>query len=328
MSNNFENTLDLAKKVFDDEIAGVLQVKESLGEEFIAMVEKCKDVLNRGGKLVFTGIGKSGYIGKKLAATLASTGSTSIFIHPVEALHGDLGMLQRNDIVIALSYSGETDELLNTIKPAKRLGIEVIAITGFKNSTLAKISDLTVPMTVEKEACPFNLAPTTTTTALLVLGDALAMVLLNQRGFSKDDFGRFHPGGAIGRVVTMRAMDIMRSGAKFAKVSVDFSVKDVLCSMSNARCGAAIVVDEADKLLGIFTDGDFRRSAEKDISVLTKKVGDVMTANPSYVYTDDLAVTVLKKVEDKKINSVIVLERDGKVAGLIDVQDLPGLKLM
>ena len=154
------------------------------------------------------------------------------------------------------------------------------------------------------------------------------MVLLNQRGFSKDDFGRFHPGGAIGRVVTMRAMDIMRSGAKFAKVSVDFSVKDVLCSMSNARCGAAIVVDEADKLLGIFTDGDFRRSAEKDISVLTKKVGDVMTANPSYVYTDDLAVTVLKKVEDKKINSVIVLERDGKVAGLIDVQDLPGLKLM
>lgn len=322
------DTIKLAQEVFDNEVDGVLQVRNSLGVEFCELIEKCKSVLNRGGKLVLTGIGKSGYIGKKMAATLASTGSTAIFMHPVEALHGDLGMLQKNDLLIALSYSGETDELLTTLKPAKRLGIEVVAITGFKNSALAKLADLTVPMTVEKEACPFNLAPTTTTTALLVLGDALAMVLLKQRGFSKEDYGRFHPGGAIGRVVTMRAMDIMRSAEKFSKVLGDFSVKDVLCSMSNARCGAAIVVDDEDKLLGVFTDGDFRRHAEQDIGVLGCLVKNVMTPNPTFVYAEDLAVTVLKKVEDRKINSIIVVDSDKKVVGLIDVQDLPGLKLM
>ena len=327
MDNNLD-AIQIANEVFDIEVEGIRTVQNSLGKEFLTMIDKCIATLDKGGKLVITGVGKSGYIGRKISATLASVGSVSIFMHPVEALHGDLGMLQKNDLLIAISYSGETDELLTTLKPAKRLGIEIVAITGYPESSLAKISELTVPMTVGREACPFNLAPTTTTSALLVLGDALAMTLLKLRGFSKEDYGRFHPGGAIGRAVTMRACDIMRSGSKFSKVSPATSVKDTLSSMSKARCGAAIVVDENDKLLGIFTDGDFRRSAEKDLSVLSKPIEVAMTKNPTSVGADELAVAVLKKVEEKHINSVVVVDTENKVCGLIDVQDLPGLKLM
>ncbi|MBR2508658.1 MAG: KpsF/GutQ family sugar-phosphate isomerase [Lentisphaeria bacterium] len=323
-----QEALQITNEVFDIEVEGIREVQKSLGSEFLAMVDKCIQTLDKGGKLVLTGIGKSGYIGKKISATLASVGSTSIFMHPVEALHGDLGMLQKNDILIAISYSGETNELLTTLKPAKRLGIEIIAITGYPESSLAKLSDLTVPMTVSREACPFNLAPTTTTTALLVLGDALAMTLLKLRGFSKEDYGRFHPGGAIGRAVTMRACDIMRTAEKYSKITPGTTVKDALCSMSNARCGAAIIADADGNLLGIFTDGDFRRSAEKDLSVLTKPIESVMTKNPTFVQSEELAVAVLKKVEEKHINSVVVVDADKKVCGLIDVQDLPGLKLM
>ena len=322
------DAIEIANEVFDIEVGGIREVQKSLGKEFLTMIDKCINTLDKGGKLVITGVGKSGYIGRKISATLASVGSVSIFMHPVEALHGDLGMLQKNDLLIAISYSGETDELLTTLKPAKRLGIEIIAITGYPESSLAKISELTVPMTVAREACPFNLAPTTTTTALLVLGDALAMALLKLRGFSKEDYGRFHPGGAIGRAVTMRACDIMRSGKKYAKVSPATSVKDTLSAMSNARCGAAIIVDENDYLLGIFTDGDFRRSAEKDLSVLSSPIEAAMTQKPTFVDADELAVAVLKKVEEKRINSVVVVDNANKVCGLIDVQDLPGLKLM
>lgn len=327
MDNNLD-AIKIANEVFDIELEGIKTVQKSLGKEFLAMIDKCIQTLDKGGKLVLTGVGKSGYIGRKISATLASVGSVSIFMHPVEALHGDLGMLQKNDLLIAISYSGETDELLTTLKPAKRLGIEIVAITGYPESSLAKISELTVPMTVGREACPFNLAPTTTTTALLVLGDALAMTLLKLRGFSKEDYGRFHPGGAIGRAVTMRACDIMRSGTKFSKVAPSVTVKDTLSSMSKARCGAAIIVDENDSLIGIFTDGDFRRSAEKDLSILSQPIEVAMTRNPTYVDAEELAVSVLKKVEEKHINSVVVVDADKKVCGLIDVQDLPGLKLM
>ncbi len=326
--DNKPDALKIANEVFDIEISGIKEVQNSLGKEFLTLIDKCIETLDKGGKLVLTGVGKSGYIGRKISATLASVGSVSIFMHPVEALHGDLGMLQKNDLLIAISYSGETDELLTTLKPAKRLGIEIVAITGYPESSLAKIAELTVPMTVAREACPFNLAPTTTTSALLVLGDALAMTLLKLRGFSKEDYGRFHPGGAIGRAVTMRACDIMRSNSKYAKVSPETSVKDTLSAMSNARCGAAIIIDSENNLLGIFTDGDFRRSAEKDLSILSKPIETAMTKNPTFVNADELAVTVLKKVEEKHINSIVVVDSAEKVCGLIDVQDLPGLKLM
>lgn len=320
--------LDCAKQVFEVEIEGLRQLQGELGGAFEEVCGVCLDTVNRGGKLILTGIGKSGYIAKKIAATLSSIGSPAVFLHPIEALHGDLGMMQKFDLMLAVSYSGETEELTGVIAPAKRLGIKVVAVTGNEHSTLAKLCDYVLPMPVPREACPFNLAPTTSTTALLALGDALSMVMLQERGFTKENYGRLHPGGAIGRAVTLRAADVMRGGDRSAVVSPDALVEDVLLAMTEARCGAAIVADGDRKLLGIFTDGDFRRCAKKDMGVLHRKIREVMTPDPVYVHASDLAVEVLKKVEDRHINGVIVLDEEDRAAGLIDVQDLPGLKLL
>lgn len=320
--------IDRAREVIDVEIAGLQTVRDNLDEKFELLVEKCAETVKSGGKLILTGIGKSGYIGQKIAATLSSVGSPSVFMHPVEALHGDLGLMQKNDLVLAISYSGETEELLSVLTPAKRLGVELFAITGYPESSLAKLSNYTMPMTVGEEACPFNLAPTTTTTALLALGDALALVLLDNYGFTKEDYGRLHPGGAIGRAVTMRVGDIMRSGEKLVIVTPKITVKDTLLKMTQARCGAAVIVDTDEQLLGIFTDGDFRRHAEKDIGILSRKISEVMTANPISIKSESLAAEALKLVEDRHINDIVVTDANGKVAGIIDVQDLPGLKLM
>ena len=323
-----KSVLERAREVFDIERAGIDAVRDRLGADFEMLVEKCAAATARGGKLILTGIGKSGYIGKKIAATLASVGSPAIFMHPVEARHGDLGMIQKNDLMIALSYSGETDELLVVLPPAKQLGVELAAITASKDSSLGRMSDLVVEMPVPKEACPFNLAPTTTTTALLVLGDALAMVLLDKQGFTKADYGRRHPGGAIGRMVTMRASDVMRPLEHSALVGPGATVRETLYAMSRARCGSAIVVDGDNKLLGIFTDGDFRRRAEKDDNVLSLKMEQVMTVNPVSVTPDTMAVDVLKVIEKRKVDDLVVIDETGTVRGFIDVQDLPGLKIM
>ncbi len=320
--------LERAKEVFDLEIAGLEQVKNNLGQDFERMVKMLCEVLDRGGKIVFTGVGKSGYIGKKIAATMSSVGSPSIFMHPVEALHGDLGVMQKHDIVVALSYSGETDELLTTIKPAKRLGMKIISITASRTSSLGKLSDLVVEMPVSGEACPFNLAPTTTTTALLALGDALALVLLEVRGFTKEDYGRLHPGGAIGRMVTLRAADVMRKPDRWVLAEPTDLVKEILGRMGKARCGSAIIADADRKLLGIFTDGDFRRWAERDDKILCRSMFEVMTPNPIAIHRDALAVEILKLVEDKHISDIIIVDDENHVEGMIDVQDLPGLKLM
>ncbi|MDD3886508.1 MAG: KpsF/GutQ family sugar-phosphate isomerase [Victivallaceae bacterium] len=320
--------IERAQEVFDIEIDALQTLRGNLGDGFEKMVARCKETVQSGGKLVFTGVGKSGYIGKKIAATLSSVGSPSVFMHPVEARHGDLGIIQKHDLLIALSYSGETEELLVVLTPAKRLGIELVAITASAESTLGKMSDLVVEMPVPREACPFNLAPTATTTALLVLGDALAMVLLDCLGFTKNDYGRLHPGGAIGRMVTMRATDIMRDVEHSALVKTTDQVREGLFRMSHARCGSAIVVDDDRRLLGIFTDGDFRRWAAKDMTVLERTMGEVMTANPVSISSGSLAVEVMKLLEKKHIDDVVVTDDDGRVAGFIDVQDLPGLKLM
>lgn len=330
MKNSIEASavLEKAKKVFDIEIEGLCEVKAQLGDEFVKLALKCIEILDGGGKLVLSGVGKSGHIGQKLAATLASTGSPAVFMHPVEALHGDLGILQKKDILIALSYSGETDELLAILPSAKRLGVPIAALTGFEDSGLVKHSDIFVSMKVSKEACPFNLAPTTSTTALLAMGDALAITLLELRGFTKEDYGRLHPGGAIGRAVTLRVSDIMRTGDRLAIGSPELNVKDCLLLMTRSRCGSAIIVDNDRRLLGIFTDGDFRRHIENDLSILEKTVSSVMTKNPASVCADQLAVEVLKIIQARKIDDIIVLDKDGRVAGLVDIQDLPGLKLM
>ncbi|MBQ9786699.1 MAG: KpsF/GutQ family sugar-phosphate isomerase [Lentisphaeria bacterium] len=326
--SNQRSALDIAREVFDIEIEGVTTLRNKLDAGFEELVEHCAAAIDAGGKIVLTGVGKSGYIGKKIAATLSSVGNPAVFMHPVEARHGDLGLLQKNDLLIALSYSGETEELLVVLTPAKRLGVKLAAITGNKESSLAKMSDFVMEMAVPREACPFNLAPTTTTTALLVLGDALAMVLLDKHGFTESDYGRRHPGGAIGRMVTMKASDVMRKAADAAVVPPDFTVRETLYAMSHARSGAAVVADSEGKLLGIFTDGDFRRSAAQDDAILTRKMSEVMTPSPISVNTEAMVVEVIKLVENRRIDDLVVVDENNLVAGIIDIQDLPGLKIM
>lgn len=323
-----KSVLERAKEVFDTEVEGILYLKSQLGADFEQLAERCAQTVRSGGKIIISGIGKSGYIGKKIAATLSSVGTPAVFMHPVEARHGDLGIIQKHDLLIAISYSGETEELLVVLNPAKRLGTPLAAITGNANSTLASMCDLTVAMPVPREACPFNLAPTTSTTALLVLGDALAMVLLDMCKFTETEYGRLHPGGAIGRMVTMRASDIMRGLDRSATVKAGATVRETIFSMSSARCGSAMVVDDENHLLGIFTDGDFRRLAEKYDNVLALAIKDVMTTNPVTVNQDALAAEVLKLLEERKVDDLVVTDNNKHVLGFIDTQDLPGLKVM
>ena len=320
--------LKRAREVFDIEIEGLTALRDHLDDRFVTLVERCSAAIDAGGKLIVTGVGKSGHIGRKIAATLSSVGTPSVFMHPVEARHGDLGLIQENDLMLAISYSGETEELLVVLPPAKRLGVDIIGITGNAKSALGAVCDFVYEMRVPREACPFNLAPTTTTTALLALGDALALVLLEQRGFTRSDYGRRHPGGAIGRLVTMTAGDIMRSLEHTALVSPNRTVRETIYQMGHARCGSAIIVDEQRKLLGIFTDGDFRRWAEKDPEILKKTVSDVMTPHPVAVPREMLAAEVLKVLEKRHIDDLVVVDGENTVQGFIDVQDLPALKIM
>ena len=317
-----------ARRVIDIEIAGIRQVEAQLGEPFLRCVEMCMETLERGGKLVLTGIGKSGHIGHKLAATLASTGSTAVFMHPVEAMHGDLGVLDSRDLLIALSYSGETEELLAVLPAAKRLGVPIVAICGNTDSRMTKWSDLAVPMAVEREACPFKLAPTTSTTALLALGDALAIVLLEQRKFQKTDYAKLHPSGAIGRSITLRVTDLMRTGAKFPTVRPTTTVKEALVAMTHARSGSVAVTDTKGVLLGIFTDGDFRRHIVENPKLMNAKIETVMTAKPISISSEAMAVDILKLIEKRRVDDILVVDPKGRAVGLIDVQDLPGFKLM
>ena len=328
-SLKMSNYVEIAKEVFDIEIEGLKAVKELLGETFEKMVELCLETLNADGKIVFSGVGKSGHIGAKLAATFASTGSRAAFLNPVEAMHGDLGMVSPKDLIIALSYSGETDELLPIIPAVKRFGIKVIAITGSDDSRLAEFSDLTVAMSVPNEACPFGLAPTTSTTALLALGDALAIVLLKSRNFSKEQFGMFHPGGSIGRAVTLKVKDIMRNADELPVVTENQTVGESIILMTQKRSGSVLVKGADNKLLGIFTDGDFRRYAQDDMSgILSSPISTVMTKDPISIDVDQMAVALLEILEKCKIDDIPVINADGTVAGLVDIQDLPRFKLM
>ena len=322
-----EAILTKARDVLAIEIEGLEAIKNTLNGDFVKLVEACCQTLDSGAKIVISGIGKSGHIGSKIAATMASTGSPTIFMHSVEAMHGDLGMIQKDDLLITISYSGESDELVRVVVPAKRLGVRVAALTGNRNSTLAQLSDIHVETAVPREACPFNLAPTTSSTVQLAIGDALAMTLLALRKFTKEDFGRLHPAGAIGRAVTMRVGDAMRSGDRLATVTKDYNVKDTLLKMTACRSGSAIIVDEEGRTAGSFTDGDFRRRAGVP-DILLKPITEVMTPNPASIRSDALAIEVLRLVEARKVDDIIVTDPDGKVVGVVDIQDLPGLKLM
>lgn len=323
-----DRILERAREVIDIELSGVKKVRDELGAPFVALVRKCLDILHHGGKLVLCGVGKSGHISKKLAATLASTGARAVFMHPVEAMHGDLGIVSPQDLLLAVSYSGETDELLRVLPAVKRMAVPIVAITGKTDSRLAEFSDMVVPMPVEREACPFNLAPTTTTTALLALGDALAMVLLDCQDFQLSDYAMNHPAGAIGRTITLTVRDCMRTGEHCASVHPGTSVRDALLAMTKARDGAVAIADDADKLLGIFTDGDFRRAMTANDNILHAPIESVMTPNPISINQKQMAVEILKLLERKKIDDVTVVDDNGRFVGMVDIQDLPKFKVM
>ena len=323
-----QRILSRAREVMDVEISGVRKVRDELGEPFVALVKKCLEILQDGGKLVLCGVGKSGHISKKLAATLASTGARAVFMHPVEAMHGDLGVVSPQDLLLAVSYSGETDELLRVLPAVKRMGVPIVGITGKAESRLGTFSDMVVPMPVEREACPFNLAPTTTTTALLALGDALAMVLLDCQNFQLSDYAKNHPAGAIGRTITLTVKDCMRTGERCAVVTPQATVREALLAMTKARDGAVAIVDAQNRLLGIFTDGDFRRAMTANDQVLQAPIESVMTKSPVAINQRQMAVEILKLIEHRKIDDVVAVDDEGRSVGMVDIQDLPKFKVM
>ena len=323
-----QRILSRAREVMEVEISGVRKVRDELGEPFVALVKKCLEILHDGGKLVLCGVGKSGHISKKLAATLASTGARAVFMHPVEAMHGDLGVVSPQDLLLAVSYSGETDELLRVLPAVKRMGVPIVGITGKAESRLGTFSDMVVPMPVEREACPFNLAPTTTTTALLALGDALAMVLLDCQNFQLSDYAKNHPAGAIGRTITLTVKDCMRTGERCAVVTPQATVREALLAMTKARDGAVAIVDAQNRLLGIFTDGDFRRAMTANDQVLQAPIESVMTKSPVAINQRQMAVEILKLIEHRKIDDVVAVDDEGRFVGMVDIQDLPKFKVM
>ena len=320
--------LTRARDVFDIEIAALKAVRSQLDGTFSRSVKEITATLNRRGKIVVVGIGKSGNVGQKIAATFTSTGAPSVVLNSVDALHGDVGIVNDGDLILALSYSGESEELLNLLPAFKRFDVRLIGITGEPKSALGRHSDLVLNVRVPKEACPFNLAPTASTTAMLVMGDALAMAVLQARGFKQSDFARYHPSGAIGRAMLLRVGEIMRSGERNAVANQNVTVKEALLVMTRAKSGSLSVVDAKGKLIGVFTDGDFRRHMAIDETLLARRLKDVMTKNPVRIRMDSLAVEALRVFNERNIDDLIVVDRSGKPVGLVDSQDLPKLKIM
>ncbi len=314
--------------VFDIEIAGIKAVRALLDDAFERAVELVVATLGQRGKIVIVGIGKSGNIGQKIAATLTSTGSTSVVLNSVDALHGDLGILNDGDLVLALSYSGESEELINLLPAMKRFSVQIIAMTGNAKSTVAKRSDVVLNVKVPKEACPFNLAPTSSTTAMLVMGDALAMAVLQARGFKEQDFARHHPAGAIGRSLLLQVRDIMRKDSRNAVAQEALTVKEALLVMTHAKSGSVSVVNARGKLVGVFTDGDLRRHMATDEKILMRSLSSVMTRDPICLKDDALAMEALKIFNERNIDDLIVVNAKKEPVGLVDSQDLPKLKIM
>ncbi|KOO13496.1 D-arabinose 5-phosphate isomerase [Vibrio xuii] len=308
-----------ALEVLETEIEALEQLDQYLNQDF---VEACESILaNKDGKVVVMGMGKSGHIGNKIAATLASTGTSSFFVHPGEAAHGDLGMIEPGDIVLAISNSGESGEILALFPVLKRLNIKIISMTGKPNSNMAKLSDIHLQITVPKEACPIQLAPTSSTTATLVMGDALAMALMQARGFTSEDFALSHPGGALGRKLLLKLADIMHTGSALPLVTPTTVVRDALLEISQKGLGMTAVVDDHQQLVGIFTDGDLRRILDKRIDIHSALIGDVMTVNPTVAEPNMLAAEGLNLMQDKSINGLILCEQ-GKVVGALNMHDL------
>jgi arabinose-5-phosphate isomerase len=320
-----EQALRLALETFDIEAAAVLGLKTRVQASFARTVQM---MLGVRGRVVVMGMGKSGHVGRKIAATLSSTGTPSMFVHPAEASHGDLGMIKAVDLVLAISNSGESEELTSILPVLKRQGVPLIAITGAVQSTLARHAHETLDCSVEREACPLNLAPTASTTAQLAMGDALAVALLDARGFRAEDFARSHPGGALGRRLLTHVSDVMRSGAAVPMVPPDASLSDLMRQMSAKGLGASAVVDAQQHLLGIFTDGDLRRMIEKGIDLRNVTAQEVMHAKPRTIALGALAVEAAELMEQHRITSVLVVADDGVLAGAVHIGDLMRAKVI
>lgn len=311
--------LDLAREVLLIEAREVEALAQRLDDSFtqaVALILQCH------GRVVVSGMGKSGHIGCKIAATLASTGTPAFFMHPAEASHGDLGMITKDDVMIALSNSGENDELLAILPLLKRMGAKLISLTGNAKSTLAKQADVHLDTRVSQEACPLGLSPTASTTAMLALGDALAVAALEQRGFSEEDFARSHPGGHLGRRLLVHVRDIMRTGAAIPQVAPNASLSDGLLEMSRKGLGMTAVVDAANRPVGIFTDGDLRRAFENGINISGTIMQDVMHGDPASIDPDQLAVKAVELMEERKINALLVTDTQGNLVGALNMHDL------
>lgn len=317
-----------ARWVIETEMDGLRRVADRLDGRFVEAVEILRRTVVQRGKIVVAGVGKSGNIGHKIAATLNSTGATAVVLDTQNALHGDLGLISDGDSVLALSYSGETQELLNLLPYIKRFEVRLIAITGKPESTLGSLSDVTLDTSVEREACPLNLAPTSSSTAMLAMGDALAMVLLESRGFTEEDFARFHPGGSLGRALLTRVGEIMRSGEQLPTVPESADVFAALDSMNRARAGACLILSTDGTLAGIFTHGDFARCYRANPALGGEPVASLMTRRPITVRDDALAAEVLRTLGKNRIDDIVVLDAGGRPVGLIDTQDLARLKLV
>jgi arabinose-5-phosphate isomerase len=325
MSFNPDQALQLARETLDIEAQALIGLKSRLDHRFSQAVQM---MLNVKGRVVVTGMGKSGHIGSKIAATLASTGTPAMFVHPGEASHGDLGMIKAVDIVLAISNSGESDELVSILPVLKRQGVPLIAMTGGMNSALAKHADVVLDSSVDKEACPLNLAPTASTTAQLALGDALAVALLDARGFKAEDFARSHPGGSLGRRLLTHVEDVMRKGDQVPHVLADASFTELMREMSQKGLGASAIVDEYHNILGIFTDGDLRRLIEKGVDLRALHAKEVMHANPRTVLHDALAVEAAELMEQFQITSVLVVNDSGALCGALNSNDLMRAKVI
>ncbi len=320
--------LSQAKRVIQIEIDEINNLLNRIDKNFSLAIEILKSTISSGHKIVVIGVGKSHNIGHKIGATLNSTGAPCVVLNTQNALHGDIGVIADGDTILALSYSGETQEILSILPSLKRFEVSLISITGKPQSSLGKNSDIVLNSSVKREACPMNLAPTSSTTAMLVLGDALAMTLLKARGFVKEDFAKLHPGGSLGRTLLTRVSDIMRTGESFCTVSPDTTLRDALEKMTKYRSGAVVVIEKNDQLIGILTQGDFVRSIQKNPNILESHVSEYMTEDPVTIEDDRLAAEVVKIIGSHRIDDLVVTNREGQAIGLVDSQDLSRLKLI
>ncbi len=314
-----EELLAQARRVLDIEAEALRTMSARLDQDFaraVALVLACT------GRVVVSGMGKSGHVGGKIAATLASTGTPAFFMHPGEASHGDLGMITHDDVVLALSNSGESSEIVSIVPLIKRRGAKLVAMTGNPDSTLAREADAHLDTGVDKEACPLNLAPTASTTAALAMGDALAVALLDARGFSADDFARTHPGGSLGRRLLVHVRDVMHGGGDLPRVSLDATLKTALFEMTQKGLGMTAVVDAAGRVAGLFTDGDLRRALERPLDLQQANIADLMTKNPKTIRVEELAVAAVEKMDTLKINGLLVVDADNTLVGALNMHDL------